>query len=100
MIEDGGQVLNVIQLVGTNIIKSCCRCRLQQGVGTVTGGLHGGIAGERFWHWTLVREVLDDIGCAFGASIWNVDPVALVVFGRGTDVPSVYTMRCPGAEIG
>ena len=68
-------------------------------MGKVTGGLHGGIAGGRFWHRTLVREELDGLGCAFCAGIWNVDPAASVVFRSGTDVPAVYTMRCPGAAI-
>ena len=66
----------------------------------VTGGSHGGIDGGRIWHWKLVREDLEGLGCAFGAGIWNVYPVALVVFGSSTNVPAVYTMRCPGAAIG
>ena len=47
-----------------------------------------------------MREELNGIGCAFGAGLWNVDLVASVLFGSGTDVPDIYTMRCPGAAIG
>ena len=69
-------------------------------VGKVTGGLHGGISGGRFWHRALVQKELDGIGCAFEAGLWNVYPVASVVFWSGNDVPDVYTMRFPGAVIG
>ena len=93
-------MFNGVQLVGTNFSKKCCGHWVQQGVGKVMGGLHGGITGGRFWHRTLVREELGCLGCAFGVGVWNVDPVALVVFGSGTDVPAVYTMRCPGVGIG
>ena len=43
---------------------------------------------------------LDSLGCAFGAVLWNVDPVASVVFGSEPYVPAVYTMRFPGVAIG
>ena len=92
-------MLNGVQLVGTNFRKICCGRWVHQGVGKVTGGLHGGIAGGRFWHRKLVWEELDGLGCAFGAGLWNVEPVASVVFGSGTDVPAVYTMLCPGTAI-
>ena len=92
-------MLNGIHLVGTNFSKGCCRRWVQQGVGKVTGGLHSGIARGRFWHRKLVRKELDGLGCAFGAGLWNVYPVALVVFGSGTNVPAVYIMRFPGAAI-
>ena len=93
-------MLDAVQLVGTSISKRCCRRWVQQVVGKVTGGLHGGIAGGRFWHNTLVQEELDGLGCVFGAGIWNLVLVASVMFRSGTDVPAVYTMRCPGAVIG
>ena len=47
-----------------------------------------------------MQEKLDRIGYAFGAGLWNVYPVASVVFSSITNVPAVYTMRCPGAAIG
>ena len=99
MIKHGGQVFNGVQLVGINFSKRFCRSWVQQGVVKVTGSLHDGITGGRFWHRTLVREELYSLVCAFGAGLWNVDLVALVVFGSGTDIPAVYTMRCPGAAI-
>ena len=92
--------MNGVHLVDTNFSKGCCRRWVQQGVGKVTGGLHISIVGGRFWHRTLVREELDGLGCVFGAGLWNVDLVASIVFGSGTDVPSIYTMWCPGATIG
>ena len=100
MIKDGCQVLNGVHLVGTNFCKGCCGRWVHQGVGKVPGGLHGGISGGSFWQSTLVREELDGLGCTFGVGLWNVDPVALVVFRRGTNVPAVYTMWFPGAAIG
>ena len=66
----------------------------------VTGSLHGGIAIGPFWNRTLVQEKMDGLGCVFGAGLWNLDPVASIVFGSSTDVPAVYTMWCPGAAIG
>ena len=92
-------MLNGVHLVGINFSKGCCGRWVQQGVGKVASGLHGGVAGGSFWHRTLVREELDGPGCAFGAVLWNVDPVASVVFGSGTDVPAVYTMWCLGVVI-
>ena len=92
-------MLNGVYLVSTNFSKGCCGRWVQQGIGKVTGGLHGGIAGGRFWHRTLVQEELDGLGCEFGTGLWNVDRVASVLFGSGTDVPAVYTMWCPGAAI-
>ena len=47
-----------------------------------------------------MEEELDGIVCAFGAGLWNIDPVAPVVFGSGTNVTAVYIMRFPGAAIG
>ena len=99
-IEDVGQVLNGVHLVGTNFRKGCCGRWVHQGVGKFPGRLHGIIAGGCFWHRTLVREELNGLGCAFGAGLLNLYPVASVVFGSGTDVPAIYTMRCPGAAIG
>ena len=92
-------MFNGVQLVGTNFSKKCCGHWVQQGVGKVTGGLHGGIAGGSCWHSTLVWEELDSPGCAFVAGLWSVDPVASEVFGNGTDVPAVYTMWCLGVVI-
>ena len=92
--------MNGVQLVGTNFRKRCCRIWVQQGVGKVTGGLHVGIAGGLFWHRILVQEELDGLGCVFGAGIWNLVLVESVMFRSDTDVPAVYTMRCPGAAIG
>ena len=92
-------MLNGVQFFGTNFSKRCCGRWVQQGLGKFTGGLHGVISGGSFWHRTLVREELDGLGCAFGVGILNVDLVASVVFGRGTNVPVVYTMWCPGAVI-
>ena len=93
-------MLNGVHLVGTNFSKGCCGKWVHQGVGKVLGGLHGGITGGRFCYRTLVQEKMDGFGCAFGAGLWNVDPVASLVFGSGTDVPAVYTMPCPSAAIG
>ena len=56
MIKHGGQVFNGVQLVGINFSKRFCRSWVQQGVVKVTGSLHGGITGGRFWHRALVRE--------------------------------------------
>ena len=67
-------MLNGVQLVGTNFSKRCCGRWVQQSLGKVTSGLHGGIDGGRFWHKKLVRGKLDGLGCAFGAGLWNVDP--------------------------
>ena len=93
-------MLNGVQLVGINFSKRYCGSWVQKGMGEVTGGFHDSIARGSFWHRTLVRGKLDGLGCAFGTGLWNVEPVALVVFGSRTDVPAVYTMRCPGAAIG
>ena len=82
-------MLNGVNLVGANFSKGCYGKWVQQGVGKVPGGFHGGITGGRFWHRALVREEMDVLGCEFGAGLWNVDPVASVVFGSGTYVPAV-----------
>ena len=93
-------MLNGVQFFGTNFSKRCCGRWVQQGLGKFTGGLHGVISGGSFWHRTLVREELDSLGCVLGTGLCNVDPVASVVFGSGTDVLAVYTMWCPGITIG
>ena len=99
-IKDVCQVLNGIHFFGTNFSKGCCGQWVHQGVGKVPNGFHVSISGGRFWHRILVREELNGLGCAFGEGLWNVDPETSVVFGSSTNVPAIYTMRCPGAAIG
>ena len=67
-------MLNGVHFVSTNFSKRCCGRWVQQGMGKVTGGLHGGIAGGLFWHRILVQEELDGLGCAFGTGLLNIYP--------------------------
>ena len=55
----------------------------------------GIVAGGGVWDRTVVREELQSFGNAFAASGWDVAPMASVVFGGQSEVPSICAIFSP-----
>ena len=51
-------------------------------------------------HIIQVRKELDGASDSFCPGLWNIAPVAPVVFWRATDIPAINSVRVPGFAYG
>ena len=74
------------------------RGRVANGPAEVDGGSDGRVGTGEVRHFSVMRKKLNGLCDAFGAGLCGIHPIAAIMLGCATEVPTIRSMHCPSAS--